>query len=108
MLNEIRHFASSLLGRLAVAREEGQALVEYARLLATGAQRRSGLRPSSPTPTLCSTPTTPFTPPSHTPTRFTTFMQPTTDTAPHNRIAFCRRGPLAAAPGRLAVEQTGQ
>ena len=35
-------------------------------------------------------------------------MQPTTDTTPHNRIAFRRRGPLAAAPGRLAVEQTGQ
>jgi len=34
MLNEIRHFASSLLGRLAVAREEGQALVEYALILA--------------------------------------------------------------------------
>ena len=34
MLNEIKHFASSLLGRLAVAREEGQALVEYALILA--------------------------------------------------------------------------
>ena len=34
MLNELKHFASSLLGRLAVAREEGQALVEYALILA--------------------------------------------------------------------------
>src|SRR5204862_527824 len=33
MLNELKHFATSLLGRLAVAREEGQALVEFALVL---------------------------------------------------------------------------
>jgi len=34
MLNELKHFATSLWTRLAVAREEGQALVEYALILA--------------------------------------------------------------------------
>jgi pilus assembly protein Flp/PilA len=34
MLNELKDFATSLWARLAVTREEGQALVEYALILA--------------------------------------------------------------------------
>jgi pilus assembly protein Flp/PilA len=34
MLNEIKHFATSLMGRVMVMREEGQALVEYTLILA--------------------------------------------------------------------------
>ena len=34
MLNELKDFATSLWVRLAVSREEGQALVEYALILA--------------------------------------------------------------------------
>jgi pilus assembly protein Flp/PilA len=34
MLNEIKHFATSLMGRFMVAKEEGQALVEYSLILA--------------------------------------------------------------------------
>jgi pilus assembly protein Flp/PilA len=34
MLNEIKHFATSLWTRMMVAREEGQALVEYSLILA--------------------------------------------------------------------------
>jgi Flp pilus assembly pilin Flp len=34
MLNVIKHFATSLVARVSVAREEGQALVEYSLILA--------------------------------------------------------------------------
>jgi pilus assembly protein Flp/PilA len=34
MLNEIKHFATSLMARVMIAKEEGQALVEYALILA--------------------------------------------------------------------------
>ncbi|MCW3068042.1 MAG: Flp/Fap pilin component [Solirubrobacterales bacterium] len=34
MLNEIKHFATSLMARMMVAKEEGQALVEYSLILA--------------------------------------------------------------------------
>jgi pilus assembly protein Flp/PilA len=34
MLNELKHFATSLIARVRVAGEEGQALVEYALILA--------------------------------------------------------------------------
>jgi pilus assembly protein Flp/PilA len=34
MLNEIKHFATSLMTRVMIAKEEGQALVEYALILA--------------------------------------------------------------------------
>jgi pilus assembly protein Flp/PilA len=34
MLNEIKHFATSLMARVMIAKEDGQALVEYALILA--------------------------------------------------------------------------
>jgi Flp pilus assembly pilin Flp len=34
MFNQLKHFATSLMARLAVAREEGQTLVEYSLILA--------------------------------------------------------------------------
>jgi Flp pilus assembly pilin Flp len=34
MLNQIRHFATSLMARVMVTREDGQALVEYSLILA--------------------------------------------------------------------------
>ena len=34
MLNELKHFATSLVARLMIAKEDGQALVEYALILA--------------------------------------------------------------------------
>lgn len=34
MFNQLKHFATSLMVRLAVAREEGQTLVEYSLILA--------------------------------------------------------------------------
>jgi Flp pilus assembly pilin Flp len=34
MFNELKHFATSLIARVRVAGEEGQALVEYALILA--------------------------------------------------------------------------
>lgn len=34
MLNDIKHFATSLMTRLMVAKEDGQALVEYSLILA--------------------------------------------------------------------------
>jgi Flp pilus assembly pilin Flp len=33
MLHDIRHFASSLMGRVMAAKEDGQALVEYSLIL---------------------------------------------------------------------------
>jgi Flp pilus assembly pilin Flp len=33
MLNEIQHFATSVLARVLVAREQGQAMVEYSLIL---------------------------------------------------------------------------